>query len=326
MTPTRTNKKTNPKPYAIAAGLVGTALATIGLLLALILQLAPVFCNDDGQSSLGNRDINLHSGHPSDSVPIPCSSHNDYWRKMPLFSALIAGCIGVEADVWALKDELYVSHDRGRLATDRTLSALYIDPLLKILHDRNSATGAGLPTRGVYAIDPTQTLVLLVDIKANAEAAWPLLLKKLQPLRKAGWLTHLKNGTLIHAPITVVGTGETRVEQIESNPFKDIFLDAPLAKLGGNAYNSFNSYYASVSFPRSIGLVGPQGLRQSQLLKIRGQIKEAHSRGLKVRYWNLPAWPFSKRNQLWEVLINEGLDILHVDDVIGVRDLFQGRQ
>ncbi|KAH7166261.1 PLC-like phosphodiesterase [Dactylonectria macrodidyma] len=326
MAPTRTNKQPNPKPCAIAAGLVGTAFATIGLLLALILRLAPVFCNDDGQSSPGNRDINLHSGGPSDTVPILCSSHNDYWRKRPLYSALLAGCVGIEADVWALRDELYVSHDRGRLTPDRTLSALYIDPLLKILDDRNSATGAGLPTRGVYATDPTQTLVLLVDIKANPELAWPLLLKKLKPLRKAGWLSYLQNGTLIHAPITVVGTGDTRMEQIEANSFRDIFLDAPLAKLGGGTYNSFNSYYASVSFPRSIGLVGPQGLRQSQLLKVRHQIKEAHSRGLKVRYWSLPAWPLSKRNHLWDVLVNEGLDILHVDDLLGVRDLFQGRQ
>jgi hypothetical protein len=34
------------------------------------------------------------------SVPVGCHSHNDYWRRVPLYSALQAGCIGVEADVW----------------------------------------------------------------------------------------------------------------------------------------------------------------------------------------------------------------------------------
>jgi hypothetical protein len=30
---------------------------------------------------------------------VQCHSHNDYWRKVPLFDALTAGCVGVEADM-----------------------------------------------------------------------------------------------------------------------------------------------------------------------------------------------------------------------------------
>ncbi|KAH8733262.1 hypothetical protein BGZ61DRAFT_528569 [Ilyonectria robusta] len=322
MASTRTNLQSRRKTFVMASGLVGTVFVTVGLVLALIVRLAPIFYNYDDESLPENPNISLRSCHAS---PIPCSSHNDYWRKKPLHSALLAGCIGVEADVWAFQDELFVSHDRSRLATDRTLSTLYIDPLVRILQDRNSATGAALPTQGVYGIDPNQTLVLLVDIKANPVAAWPLLLENLEPLRKRGWLSHIKNGSLIQGPITVVGTGKTRVEQVEANPSRDVFLDAPLAKLNKGTYNKINSYYASVSFRRSIGLVGPRGLRQSQLLKVRNQIKEAHSLGLKVRYWSLPSWPLPKRNQLWDVLVNEGLDILHVDDVIGVRGIFENR-
>ncbi|KAL8947372.1 MAG: hypothetical protein Q9222_006338 [Ikaeria aurantiellina] len=47
-----------------------------------------------------------------DITPIPCHSHNDYWRRVPLYDALAAGCTGVEADVWLddkLKDDLYAS-------------------------------------------------------------------------------------------------------------------------------------------------------------------------------------------------------------------------
>ncbi|KAJ8105032.1 hypothetical protein OPT61_g10427 [Boeremia exigua] len=35
-----------------------------------------------------------------DVTPIPCHSHNDYWRRVPLYDALRWGCTGVEADVW----------------------------------------------------------------------------------------------------------------------------------------------------------------------------------------------------------------------------------
>ena len=43
-----------------------------------------------------------------DVVPIPCHSHNDYWRRVPVFDAIHWGCTGIEADVWLFDDELYV--------------------------------------------------------------------------------------------------------------------------------------------------------------------------------------------------------------------------
>lgn len=47
-------------------------------------------------------------------VPTAYHSHNDYWRNVLLFSALYAGCTGVEADVWLLGDDLYVNHEMPR--------------------------------------------------------------------------------------------------------------------------------------------------------------------------------------------------------------------
>lgn len=58
-----------------------------------------------------------------DIQPIPCHSHNDYWRKVPLFSALQAGCISVEADVWLQKNELYVGHSTSSLTSNRTFKS-----------------------------------------------------------------------------------------------------------------------------------------------------------------------------------------------------------
>lgn len=84
-----------------------------------------------------------------------------------------------------------------------------------------------------------------------------------------------------------------------------------------DVYNSTNSYYASTSFTRSIGRVWGSRLTQDQLQLIRGQIRGAHARGLKVRYWGLPQWPIGLRNHVWHILIREGVDMLNVDDVRG---------
>ncbi|KAH6892001.1 hypothetical protein B0T10DRAFT_559603 [Thelonectria olida] len=308
--------------HLFALGLVGGVIATSGLIFALTLQLSPFLWNHrlgypPTSSNLGLRD--------GDTIPVPCSSHNDYWRERPLHSALLEGCIGVEADVWPLRGQLYVSHSRDRLDTGRTLSALYIDPLVKVLQDKAPQREHGKAGGGVYDADPNQTLVLLVDIKASPTVAWPLLLEQLEPLRTRGWLSHNSNGTLVSGPITVVASGMTRLQDVEENPSRDVFLDAPLAKLDDSSYNASNSYYASVSFRRSIGWIWLGDLRQSQLLKIRDHIKKAHSRGLKVRYWSLPIWPLSVRKRLWGLLVDEGLDVLHVDDLFGAREVFAQR-
>lgn len=71
-------------------------------------------------------------------APVPCHSHNDYWRKDPLFDAIRAGCISVEADVWLIdnKSDLYVGHDKSSLSSKHTLQKLYIEPLVEILSRR----------------------------------------------------------------------------------------------------------------------------------------------------------------------------------------------
>lgn len=43
-----------------------------------------------------------------DIIPIPCHSHNDYWRRIPVFDAIHWGCTSIEADVWLFDDDLFV--------------------------------------------------------------------------------------------------------------------------------------------------------------------------------------------------------------------------
>ncbi|KAI5461063.1 hypothetical protein BGZ63DRAFT_225762 [Mariannaea sp. PMI_226] len=309
--------------FTIPVGLVVGAFAAPFLLTFIIISLSQAVWDHDVNPPMDRSNLKLHR---SAAHPVPCSSHNDYWREMPLHSALEVGCIGVEADVWPFQGQLYVSHNRDRLVTDRTLTSLYIDPLVKILQGNNhEVAGHSQPARGVYDLDPTQSLVLLVDIKTNPTASWPLLVQQLEPLRAAGWLSRNSNGTFLPGPITVVASGTAKVQDVESNLSRDIFLDAPLAALDDGAYNNENSYYASISFRKSIGWAWFGTLRQSQLTKIRDHIGKAHTRGLKVRYWSLPAWPLAFRKNLWNLLVDEGLDILHVDDLRGARDILDRR-
>ena len=254
-----------------------------------------------------------------DVLPIPCHSHNDYWRKVPLFSALYAGCTGVEADVWLRNDDLLVGHDKSALQPNRTFQSLYVNPLVEILTRQNPHTEFyDGTTHGVFDTDPSQTLVLLIDLKTDGPKTWPWVMKQLAPLRERGWLSFFSEGQFHSRPITVVGTGNTPFDQIVRNAtYRDAFFDAPLNKLDNSTYDATNSYYASTSFWKSVGAVWWQGgePNEGQLRKIREHIAAAHSRGLKARYWELPTWPIHVRNRMWEVMVQEGIDMLNVDDL-----------
>ncbi|KAG2416725.1 hypothetical protein HFD88_007941 [Aspergillus terreus] len=290
-----------------------------------------------------------------DIVPVGCHSHNDYWRKVPLFSALQAGCVGIEADVWLFHDDLYVGHTTSALTPKRTLRSMYIDPLLRILDQQNPITTfhptLDTPRHGVFDTNPAQTLVLLIDFKTDGVATWHQVVAQLAPLRERGYLSHFNGSAVVAGPVTIVGTGNTPFNLVTANAtYRDIFFDAPLelmaereaapheknvsvtrsrsaenagqglsgipaADIAPSSFNWTNSYYASVSFKKSIGLPWSLRLDHAQIEKIRAQIRGAHRRGLKVRYWGLPGWPRSLRNHLWSVLVREGVDVLNVDDL-----------
>ena len=286
-----------------------------------------------------------------DTIVANCHSHNDYWRRVPLYSALEAGCASVEADIWLFDNELYVGHTTSSLAASRTLRSLYVNPILQILDRQNPRTlgTSAAPEnwrmrrkKGVFDTSPSQTLVLLVDFKTDGEVTWPYVYEQLSPLRDLGYLTYFNGTQLVNGPITVVGTGNTPFNRIAALNLthRDVFFDAPVDQLavappGGNIvgdcgtsassrhhgnvrptpYNYTNSYYASASFARAVGIPFRSRLSQSQMDRLRAQIQGAHLRGLKVRYWAIPDWPRSLRNSLWSILVHEGVDILNVDDL-----------
>ena len=287
-----------------------------------------------------------------DIAPNPCHSHNDYWRDVPLYDAIAAGCTSVEADVWLSGDDLFVGHTNKSLTKERTLESLYIDPLVSILMNRNSpsqvttsnstsststSANANPPqVNGVFETDPSTPLTLLIDLKTDGASTFLAVLSHLEPLRSRGYLTHFNGSAVIPGLIIVVGTGNTPFDLLTANTtYRDIFYDAPLQDFWGDdprpnqdyerilsseKYNAENSYYASVSFQVEIGKLWHGMLSPQQVLKIRGQIKGAEERGLKARYWDTPGWPVGQRDHVWDVLTREGVGSLNVDDLEAARN------
>jgi hypothetical protein len=258
-------------------------------------------------------------------LPVPCHSHNDYWRRIPLYEAIHYGCTSVEADVWNFNGDLYVGHEESSLTVNRTFRSLYVNPLVDILNHQNPSTQfIEAKNNGVFDENYHQTLVLLVDIKTEPIETFKAVQNQLSALRDRGYLTHFDGKDVIFGPITVVGTGNTPFDLVVANTtYRDIFFDAPLNEFSAKeptaahkTYNTTNSYYASTSLYELVGLPWRAGYSDSQKEKMVDRIKGAQMVGLKARYWETPGWPVLLRNYVWDFLVKEGVDVLNADDVL----------
>lgn len=231
-------------------------------------------------------------------IPKAMHSHNDYWRPLPFYSALAAGAISVEADVWLYNDTLHVGHEESALTNERTLESLYISPILKVLQAQNPANSSfvqGVTKNGVFDTNNAQTLYLFIDVKTDGATTWPVVIKALQPLRSAGYLSTY-NGTGVTAgPVTVIGTGNTPLNQVQGVSPRDYFWDAQLPVLNSTQSNitSDVSPIASTSFTSQFGTAKNGTLTAAQTKLLKAQISTAHGKNIKVRYWDQVSPAFS---------------------------------
>ncbi|OJD33467.1 altered inheritance of mitochondria protein [Diplodia corticola] len=301
----------------------------------------------DVSSTLQNILQNTHGSdlytYPTDLtrgiIPKPFHSHNDYWRDVPFYSGLSYGAVSTEADVWLINETLYVGHEPSALTHARTLSALYISPILDTLQRENPTTSfvsSSATKNGVFDTSSSQTLYLWIDLKTAASPTFAAVRAALAPLRRAGYLTtfHPSNGSLVAGPVTVIGTGNTRLEDVldqtndeDEVAARDVFFDAPLAALPDQVTGPEVSPVASADFGAVFGGdvrgAGVPALNATQLATLREQVGEAHKRGVGARYWGAPGWPVGTRNAVWRTLLDEGVDLLNVDDLEGAAGFWE---
>ncbi|KAH9831081.1 Altered inheritance of mitochondria protein 6 [Teratosphaeria destructans] len=295
-----------PSILIATAALSSTSLAQHDIPLSHPLQ---SILSHAGQAPLYTYPTDLTQG----IIPKAFHSHNDYWRPLPFYSALSVGAISIEADVWLYNDTLH--------------------PILAVLRAQNPDSRFVLdpPTRnGVYDTAAGQTLYLFVDIKTEGERTWPFVVQALRPLREAGYLTAFNGSGVTAGPVTVVGTGNTPLDQIQgignaTHP-RDYFFDAQLAALTTSQSNitSAVSPIASTDFVVQFGTVTNQTFDATQLALLRAQVQAAHDRGIKVRYWDQPGWPVGTRDAVWRLLWDAGVDLLNVDDLEGAAGFWEG--
>jgi hypothetical protein len=179
------------------------------------------------------------------------------------------------------------------------------------------------PHSGVFDTSSGQTLYLWVDVKTDGATTFPAVVKGLEPLRSAGYLTTFNGKSTTAGAVTVIGTGNTPLDQVLPVSPRDYFFDAPLPYLNTTSSNitADVSPIASTSFESQFGEVKGTSLNDTQMATLREQIAQAKEKGIGARYWETPAWPISTRNAVWRTLIDAGVSLLNADDLIAAAGL-----
>jgi hypothetical protein len=121
-------------------------------------------------------------------------AHNDYEHQRPLLDALDHGFTGVEADIWLVDGKLLVAHEEAQIKPERTLEALYLDPLKKRVTENGGRVYPG-----------TDGFTLLIDIKTEGEPTYKALAEVLS--KYADILTVVQDGKVQSGAVTAVVSG-----------------------------------------------------------------------------------------------------------------------
>lgn len=228
-------------------------------------------------------------------------SHNDYEQETPLFNALSLGSQMIEADIHLIGEQIYVNHDHPEYFEDTPLlERLYIQPLKHIISENE---GKVLP-------ESSLPFYLIIDIKTEAESTYEALITLLEPYNE---LFHRKEGgKWIDGPIRLLISGNRPLLVAESDNRIGL-LDGRISDIG-KGYSSELYPLISDNWNNYFMWDGIGEIPDDELDMLHEFVSSVHQENKMIRFWATP-----DNENLWEILIESGVDVINVDDLEGIR-------
>ena len=244
----------------------------------------------------------------ADPAPlIRAHAHNDYEHPRPLLDALACGFGSIEADVHLVDGRLLVAHDRKAVKPERTLEALYLDPL----RERVKQNGGR-----VYRSGPT--IILLIDVKSEAVATYEALHAVLK--NYAAMLTVFRDGVTTPGAITVIVSGSRAPAVMAAQALRYAAMDGRIDDLNGQTAPALiplvSDNWQKVFSWRWTGPIPADEAR-----KLKALVEQAHAQGRQLRFWNTPDNPAT-----WSVLYGAGVDLINTDQLTGLQGFLRAQK
>lgn len=209
-------------------------------------------------------------------------SHNDYEQKVPFWYAFGAGATSIEADVYLVKNELFVSHEQKDIQKERTFDNLYLKSIEKAIE---------------LGIIKDQPLQILIDLKTEGETT---LKKVVEEISKHPKITAHKNVRF------VISGNKPSPEKFTSYPEFIYFDYQSLDQLTEKQWEKVA--LLSLNFKAFSVWNGKGGLTEEDLPKVQEVIKKAKAFKKPFRFWAIPDGKTS-----WEFFAHAGVDFINTD-------------
>jgi len=248
----------------------------------------------------------LASAGPAVTPLARAHAHNDYEHRRPLLDALERGFTSVEADIWLVGGDLLVAHDLSAARPERTLRALYLDPLRRIVQQNGGRVYAAYG----YAFQ------LLIDIKSDAAATYRVLHEQLRGYEQM--LTVFTETTTRAGAILVVISGNRPRALMQRQAVRYTGYDGRLADLGTLAASTFMPL-VSDNWLIHFRWTGEGPIPEDERGRLQSIVQRAHARGQRVRFWGTPDAPGAATEAVWLELLRAGVDYINTDHLDALR-------
>ncbi|NOY43652.1 MAG: hypothetical protein GXP26_17685 [Planctomycetes bacterium] len=238
-------------------------------------------------------------------------SHNDYEHNRPLLDALEHRFCSVEADIWLIDDSsLLVGHDMWRLRQQRTLAALYLEPLLQRCRENQG-----------WVYEPGQSIILLIDLKSSGEKTYPVLAAELRKYRALFVPQRVPTSTAeatsdpsakqpkTQPAVIAILSGNRPVELVTADKDRLCGIDGRLGDLPSSALPELVPL-VSDTFKKHFCWRGEGPISEAERIKLRKFVSEVHDEGRRLRFWATPDSP-----AVWSELRAAGVDLIGTDDL-----------
>lgn len=235
--------------------------------------------------------------------PVPLTrvhAHNDYEHKRPLFDALDHGFCSVEADIYLVDGQLLVAHERSQVKPERTLQALYLDPL----RERVKTNGGRVYTNG-------PEVTLLIDLKSDWPRIYPMLRDVLT--QYADILVTFDKGVKGTNAILAIITGNRSKTMFDGEVVRYAALDGELEDLDSGKNADFIPWI-SENWSKNFKWRGTGQMPEAEKSKLKAIVARAHQQGRRVRFWGSPDQPV-----FWQELLDDDVDLINTDNLEGAQ-------
>ena len=283
--------------------------------LSIVPSMKPILCpRIAGLLALGLLSFFLPALAADATEPLPrAHAHNDYEHPRPLLDALEQGFCSVEADIHLVEGKLLVAHDLEKVRPERTLEALYLDPLLARCRANDGPVFPGLKDpklrRPLAASAPDVEFTLLIDLKSDGAATYAVLGETLR--RYSSILTKFTPTNTQTGPVTVILSGNRPTGLVAAEAERFCAIDGRFPDLEGDTPSVHLVPLVSESWA-ALAKSQNQPLDSTTWLP-RREIDLAHAQGRRIRFWAVPDQP-----AMWRTLRDGGVDLINTDNLAGL--------